>query len=60
MPDKDYQKRAKNKYRREKVRQINLNFYPTDSDLIEYLGTKENKQGFIKDLIREAMESEQK
>ena len=30
----------------------------TDADIMEYLSTKSNKQGFIKDLIRSAMQEE--
>ena len=51
------QKRAKRNYEK-KVKKISLQFYPTETDLYEYLQTKENKAGFIKQLIREAMESE--
>ncbi len=51
------QKRAKKNYEK-KVKKISLQFYPTETDLYEYLQTKENKAGFIKQLIRMAMESE--
>ncbi len=52
------QKRAKRNYEK-KVKKITLQFYPTETDLYEYLQTKDNKAGFIKQLIREAMEKEQ-
>lgn len=30
-----------------------------DQDIIDFLATKDNRQGYIKSLIRKAMESEQ-
>ncbi len=51
------QKRAKRNYEK-KVKKISLQFYPTETDLYEFLQTKDNKAGFIKQLIREAMEKE--
>ena len=46
------QKRAKAEYKRKHVKQINIEFYPTDYELWEHLQLKENKQGYIKSLIR--------
>ena len=47
------QKRAKNKYRRQSVKAMTLEFYPTESDLVAFINLQENKQGYIKDLIRQ-------
>ncbi len=52
------QRRAKQKYEK-KRKSLHIAFFPKDSDLLEYLETKDNKAGFIKQLIREAMEKEQ-
>ncbi len=51
------QRRAKQKYEKN-LKRIQVTFYGTESDLFEYLETKDNKAGFIKQLIREAMEKE--
>lgn len=50
------QKKANAKYLREKVKRKSVDFYGTDADLIEWLETKDNFQGYIKQLIREDME----
>ncbi len=52
------QRKAKQKYEK-KRKSLHIAFFPKDSDLLEYLETKDNKAGFIKQLIREAMEKEQ-
>lgn len=46
------QKRADRKYKAEKTQQIIVRFYPTERDLIEYMDRQDNKQGYIKSLIR--------
>lgn len=46
------QKKAENKYKKEKVIRTQLDFYSTDQDIIEHLNTVGNRQGYIKDLIR--------
>ena len=51
----DAQNRAKQKYRK-KVKQINIEFYPTDADLLEHINKQPKKQTYIKDLIRADME----
>lgn len=56
MPS-DAQKRADRKYKREKTNQVCLRFYPTDSDMWDYLDAKDNRQGFIKGLIRREMKA---
>lgn len=50
------QKRAKKKYKKKykkKVKKITVEFYPTESDLLEHLKKQPRKQTYIKDLIRE-------
>lgn len=56
MTETDAQRRANLKYKKDKMKFLNLSFSPNDSDLWEYLETKSNKAGFVKNLIREAME----
>lgn len=46
------QKRADRKYKAEKTQQIIVRFYPTERDLIEHMDRQDNKQGYIKSLIR--------
>lgn len=56
MPDA--RSRASTKYNKTNVKQIKLNLnIKTDADIIEALEKVKNKQGFIKQLIRQAMES---
>lgn len=50
------QLRATQKYRREKIKRITLDFSPVDADLWEYIQQQPNKQGYIKSLIRADME----
>ena len=46
------------KYIREQTRQIGLQLYKnTDADMIIWLDSQENKQGYIKALIRADMEA---
>lgn len=54
----DAQKRAQAKYKKNKVKQISLCFYPAEKDLYEYVNTKSNKAGFIKSLIAEALKKD--
>ena len=50
-------KRAQKKYVRDKTTQISLRFYnATESDLLEWMQAQENKQGYLKSLIRADME----
>ena len=53
------QKRADAKYKSDKVKNVLLEFYPTESDLIEHLNKQDKKQTYIKGLIREDMKKEQ-
>lgn len=53
------QKRATANYRK-KMKPLSVMFSPNEMDLYEYLGTKKNKAGYIKGLIREDMEKGRK
>ena len=48
----DAQKRAKAKYTNEKVKRLTVSFYPAEAELWDKIQAQENKQGYIKDLIR--------
>lgn len=50
-PLTEARKRAKAKYD-EKVKKITVAFYPTEAEIWEKLQSQDNKQGYIKDLIR--------
>lgn len=56
--DSESQKRAKAKYKAEKVKKMLLEFYPTEADLVEHLEKQEKKQTYIKNLIREDIKKE--
>lgn len=47
----DAQRKAIKKYK-EKVKRIQLEFSPAESDLWEHIQNQPNKQGYIKALIR--------
>lgn len=53
------QLRAAQKYKREKVKRITVDFSPAESDLWEHIQGQPNKQGYIKGLIRADMEKNQ-
>lgn len=53
-------KRANSKYDKEKRKQILIAIYPPDYDLIDYVKSKGNVSGFVKQLIRAEMEREGK
>lgn len=46
------QKRAKAKYKAAKVKKILVEFYSADAELWDKLQEQQNKQGYIKELIR--------
>jgi hypothetical protein len=48
------QKRAKEKYN-SKVTKVSIEFYPSDEMLLLHLKHQENKQAYIKELIRKDM-----
>lgn len=56
MAVSESQKKANEKYRKEKVKQVAVRFYPGDQELYEFLKAKDNVAGYIKDLIRADME----
>lgn len=53
----DAQKRATEKYRRGNVKAFNVKFFPADADLWEWLQGHENRNRYVKGLIRADMES---
>lgn len=50
------QLRAAQKYKREKVKRITVEFTPTEANLWEHLQGQPKKQTYIKDLIRADLE----
>lgn len=55
MPS-DAQKKATAKYKKKNVTTKGIAFYPADADLLAWLATKDNVQGYVKELIRSDME----
>ena len=51
----DAQKRAQRNYVKKSVQQIALRFYPAEADLWEWLQAQDNKQGYLKGLVRADM-----
>lgn len=52
------QRRAGLKYRREKMKQLSIRFGAGDFDVFEFVQGKENTAGYVKAVLREAMERE--
>lgn len=50
------QKKAQAKYSKEKCKQFNLVFYPTDADIVKHLDGMQSKTAYIKELIRKDMQ----
>lgn len=50
-PLTEAQKRAKAKYNSQ-VTKVSIEFYPADAELLKKVQEQENKQAYIKDLIR--------
>lgn len=50
------QAKASEKYRKANVKSFNVKFFPADADVLAYFQTKENRNQYIKDLIRKDME----
>ena len=50
-------KRAKEKYQA-KVKRFTVDFYPTEQELWDQLQAQKNKQGYIKQLIRQDKEKD--
>lgn len=56
----DYQLKASQKYHKNNLKQIKFTLnYNTELDLINYLETKPNKQGYIKSLILKDMANQE-
>lgn len=55
MPS-DAQKKATAKYKKQNVTTKTLAFYPADADILVWLASKDNVQGYIKNLIRADMD----
>ena len=56
-------KKAQQKYAEEKVTRVNVNFYPTDQELLEHIdkvvpSQYPSKQSYIKELIRTDIQKE--
>ena len=49
----DAQKRAKNKYRAEKVRTLQIDIYQTEQDILEKINSVDKYSTYIKQLIRD-------
>jgi hypothetical protein len=56
-PLTEAQKRAKAKYN-SRVTKVSIEFYPSDADLLQKVQEQENKQKYLKDLIRQDIEKE--
>lgn len=50
-PLTEAQKKAKAKYN-SKVTKVSIEFYPSDAELLAKVQAQENKQAYLKDLIR--------
>lgn len=50
------QKKASMKWDAKNSKQIIVKFYPKEEDIHAWVKSKENQQGYIKDLIRKDME----
>lgn len=56
MSVSEAQRRASEKYRKEKVKQLATRFYPGEYDLYDWAKSQGNVAGYLKRLIREDME----
>lgn len=56
---KEYQIKARSNYRR-KLGYLKVELYKTDADIVEHMAAQENKQGYLKALIRADMEKNKK
>ena len=52
------QLRATAKYQKEKMRSFGMKFSEREYDILDFIKSKPNASGFVKGLIREAMERE--
>ena len=46
------QKRAKEKYRKEKTSKVTIEFYPQETELLAKVKSQPSQQAYIKELIR--------
>ena len=57
MVSTEAQKRARQKFNNTKViKRVMIEFYSADADLLEKVQSQENKQGYIKELIKKDLE----
>ena len=54
---KDAQSKANAKYRKANVKSFNVKFFPADAEILGFFQGKENRNQYIKDLIRKDMEA---
>ena len=59
MAISESQKRATKNYRA-KTKRLTIDFYPQESDLLEWLSQQPSKMGYVKSLIRSDMERARK
>lgn len=59
MERSEAQKRADQKYKKEKAKRQYIEFYGTDAELWEHLQKQPQKQTYLKNLIREDIKKEQ-
>lgn len=53
----DARSKATEKYRKANVKSFNVKFFPADAEVLEYFQGKNNRNQYIKDLIRRDMEA---
>lgn len=59
MPLTEAQKRAKRNYSKsDHVTKVTFEFYPADEPILSHLKRQENKQGYVKNLIKQDMMKE--
>lgn len=56
MPQTDAQKRATARYVKNNVHTLSVRFFPKDKDLWEWIATQDNKQEYMRELVRQDME----
>ena len=60
MAVSDAQKRANANYRKRNMKNVSVSFFPADKDIFEHMEKQGGRGSYIKRLIREDMEREQK
>lgn len=56
----DAQKAARNKWNKENRKTVSVGFCPSDADLLEWLDKQPQRGAYIRSLIRDDMEKNQK